>query len=78
VHRIQNMRRSAGYDIADHIIAYYEADAFIMQSLSSFADYVMQETLAAGLEEGIPDDVDLKETFRISGYSLTLGVKKAD
>ena len=77
VHRVQNIRRSTGYEIADHIRIYYEADAFIMQSLSSFADYVMQETLALSIEDGIPDDVDVKETFKVSGYTLLLGVKKA-
>jgi isoleucyl-tRNA synthetase len=78
VHRVQNMRRSAGYDIADHITLYYEADAFILQSLSSFADYVRQETLAREIEDSVPEDVDLKETFKISGYTILLGVKKAD
>ena len=78
VHRIQNMRRSAGYDIADHINMYYEADAWIMQSLSSFADYVKQETLAREIDESVPDDVDLKETFKISGYNILLGVKKVE
>jgi isoleucyl-tRNA synthetase len=76
VHRVQTMRRSAGYDIADHIIMYYEADAFIMQSLSSFADYVMQETLARAIEDTVPDDVDFKESFKVSGYDMLLGVKK--
>jgi isoleucyl-tRNA synthetase len=76
VHRVQTMRRNAGYDIADHINLYYEADAFIMQSLSSFADYVMQETLARAMEDTVPDDIDLKEEFRVSGYKLLLGVKK--
>jgi isoleucyl-tRNA synthetase len=77
VHRVQNMRRSAGYEIADHIHVYYEADAFIMQSLSSFADYVMQETLALSLEDGVPDDIDVKETYKVSGYTVLLAVKKA-
>jgi len=77
VHRVQNIRRSAGYEIADHIHIYYEADAFIMQSLSSFADYVMQETLALSIEDGVPDDVDASETFKVSGYTLLLGLKKA-
>lgn len=76
VHRVQTMRRTAGYDIADHIILYYEADAFIMQSLSSFADYVMQETLARAMEDTVPNDVDLKEEFKVSGYHLLLGIKK--
>ena len=76
VHRVQNMRRSAGYKIADHINMYYEADAWIMQSLSSFADYVKQETLSTDIEEGIPGDVDYQETFKISGYNILIGVKK--
>jgi isoleucyl-tRNA synthetase len=76
VHRVQTMRRTTGYDIADHIVLYYEADAFIMQSLSSFADYIMQETLARAIEDNVPDDVDLKEEFKVSGYKLLLGVKK--
>ena len=76
VHRVQNMRRSAGYEIVDHIHVYYEADAFIMQSLSSFADYVMQETLALSIDDGVPDDVDASETIKVSGYTLLLGVKK--
>jgi len=76
VHRVQTMRRTAGYDIADHIMLYYDADAFIMQSLSSFADYVMQETLARVMEDTVPDDVDLKEEFKVSGYHLSLGIKK--
>ena len=36
------------------------------------------ETLAREIEESVPDDVDLKETFKISGYNILLGVKKAD
>jgi isoleucyl-tRNA synthetase len=71
------MRRSTGYELADRIHIYYEADAFIMQSLSSFADYVMQETLAISIDEGISDEVDASETFKVSGYTLRLGVKKA-
>ncbi len=78
VHRVQNMRRSAGYEIADHIHIYYEADAFITQSLSSFADYIRQETLAVSIEDGVPDDVDLQDTYKVSGYALLLGVKKAE
>ncbi len=78
VHRVQNMRRSAGYEITDHINLYYETDAFIMQSLSSFADYVMRETLSREIIDYVPDDIDLKETIKISGYGVLLGVKKAD
>jgi isoleucyl-tRNA synthetase len=77
VHRLQTMRRSAGYEITDHIITYYEGDAYYVQAISAFADYIMQETLSTAIEEGIPDDVDLKEAHKISGSKLMLGVKKA-
>ncbi len=78
VHRLQTMRRNAGYDIADHIIAYYEGDAHFVQVMSSFADYIKQETLSRELIDGVPEAVDLKETYKISGYSLLLGVKKSE
>ncbi len=76
VHRLQTMRRTAGYEIADHIKVYHDGNAFFMQALSAFADYIRQETLADDIEEGIPDDVDLKEEHKISGYHLTMGIKK--
>ena len=77
VHRLQTMRRTAGYEIADHIITYFEADASFVQTISAFADYIKQETLSNDIEEGIPGDVDLQEEHKISGYRLSLGIKKA-
>jgi isoleucyl-tRNA synthetase len=77
VHRLQTMRRTAGYEIADHIITYFEGDAYFVQAISAFADYIRQETLSVDIDEGVPDDVDLKEEHKISGYHLMLGVKKA-
>ena len=78
VHRLQTMRRSADYEIADHILTYYEGDAYFVQALSAFADYIRQETLSDAIVEGIPDGVDLKEEHKISGYRLMLGIKKAE
>jgi isoleucyl-tRNA synthetase len=76
VHRLQTMRRNAGYEIADHIIVYHDGDAFFVQALSAFADYIRQETLADDIAEDIPDDVDLQEEHKISGYRITLGIKR--
>jgi isoleucyl-tRNA synthetase len=77
VHRVQTMRRNAGYEIADHIILYYDGAAHFVQSISAFADYIRQETLAVEIEEGIPDDADAQETFKLGGAGLKLGVKRA-
>jgi isoleucyl-tRNA synthetase len=76
VHRLQTMRRNAGNEIADHITVYHDGGAFFVQALSAFADYIRQETLADSIEEGIPDDVDLQEEHKISGYRLNLGIKR--
>ena len=77
VHRVQTMRRAAGYEIADHIFLYYEGAAHFVQSISAFADYIRQETLAIDIDEGITEEADLQDTFKIGGTNLKLGVKKA-
>jgi isoleucyl-tRNA synthetase len=77
VHRVQTMRRTAGYEIADHILLYYDGGAHFVQSISAFADYIRQETLADELEEGVPEDVDARETFKLGGAAIEVAVKKA-
>jgi isoleucyl-tRNA synthetase len=77
VHRVQTMRRNAGYEIADHIYLYYEGAAHFVQSISAFADYIRQETLADGLDEDIPEAVDAEETFKLAGATIRVGIKKA-
>jgi isoleucyl-tRNA synthetase len=76
VHRLQTMRRNAGYEIADHVIVYYDGSASFVQTLSAFADYIRQETLADDMEEGIPESADLKEEHKINGLGLRLGIKR--
>ncbi|MFC1929348.1 isoleucine--tRNA ligase [Chloroflexota bacterium] len=78
VHRLQTMRRSAGFDITDHIITYYQGDAHVGEVMEAFGDYVKGETLSRELVEGVPEDVDLKETYKLSGYDVSLGVKKLE
>ena len=46
VHRIQNLRRSAGLEITDRIVAYYQGPDRIRDMLESYGDYVREETLA--------------------------------
>jgi len=75
-HRIQSMRKTAGYDIADHIIMYYDGPANFVQSISAFTDYIRQEILADDIEDDVPENVDLQEEHKINGYTLKLGIKK--
>ena len=36
VHRLQTMRKSAGFEIADYIVTYYEGDDYIQQVMRGF------------------------------------------
>jgi len=77
VHRLQTMRRSAGFDIADYITTYYQGEAYIRRVMEDFADYIKQETLSRQLIEGVPEEVVFIESYKLSGYDILLGVKRS-
>jgi isoleucyl-tRNA synthetase len=79
VRRLQTMRRSAGFDIADHIITYYQGEAYIKQVVEAFADYIKQETLSQQLivlPKGRTEEGVFTERYKLSGYDILLGVKR--
>jgi isoleucyl-tRNA synthetase len=77
VHRLQTMRKSAGFEIADYIETYYEGDDYIRQVLKETEDYIKQETLSKQLAMGIPDTDAYSESFKLSGHVMRLAVKKS-
>jgi isoleucyl-tRNA synthetase len=76
VHRIQNMRRSAGFDIADHIVTYYRGDSELEVVLVSHDEYVRQETLSVRLVAGEPPSEAYSEPHKIDGLEMVLGVQR--
>ncbi len=76
VHRLQMLRRSAGFDIADHIITYYQGDAYMKRVMEDFADYIKQETLSRELIEGVPEENVFTENYKLGGYNILLGVRR--
>jgi len=76
VHRLQIMRRSAGFDIADHIITYYQGEAYMKQVMEDFADYIKQETLSHQLVEGVPQEGVFTESYKLGGYDILLAVRR--
>ena len=76
VRRLQTMRRSAGFDIADHITTCYQGEAYLTRVMAKFADYIKQETLSEQLVEGVPEEGAFTESYKLGGYKLLLGVKK--
>ena len=76
VRRLQTMRRSAGFDIADHIATYYQGEAYLGQVMADFAEYIKQETLSEQLVEGVPEEGAFTESYKLGGHDLLLGVKR--
>ena len=76
VHRLQTMRKSAGFEIADYIGTTYQGDDHVRQVMRDYADYVKQETLSRELAEGTPAEGSYTETAKLGGHSMVLGVKK--
>ena len=56
VHRIQNLRRAANFEITDRINTYYRGPEKVARIMKGFADYIQQETLSAALVDGEPVD----------------------
>jgi isoleucyl-tRNA synthetase len=75
VRRLQNMRRAANFDIADYIVAYYQAKEPARQAVIDFADYIKQETLCRELVEESPPKEAYTEKVRISQCEVVFGVK---
>jgi len=77
VHRLQTMRKQAGFDIADYIYTYYQGGESLKRVIEKHADYIKQETLSRELTAGVPGDA-YRESHKIAGEEVWLGVKRQD
>ena len=77
VHRIQNMRRSAGFEIADRIVIWCQGDEDIARVMQRHDQYIRQETLSVELRQEEPEPDAYVEEQRIEGVAVKLGVKRA-
>lgn len=74
VHLVQNMRRSAEFDIADHIVTYYDGDEALEEVMAAHGDYIRQETLSRELTRGVPPEGAYTEEQKVNGLAVVLGV----
>lgn len=76
VHHIQNMRKEAGFDIADHIKLWLYDCEGIKSSINIHSDYICLETLADEIYHDIPKkDAYIKE-YDIDGDFIKIAVLK--
>lgn len=76
VHRLQIMRKQAGFDIADYIQTYYEGDESVRRVMDQFAAYVKQETLSRSLDAATPPEGAYVKRYKIGGGEVSLAVRK--
>ncbi len=74
VHRIQNLRKDAGFEIADRIRTYVSGDAEVLSVMQEHGDYVRQETLSVEVVDGEAPEGAQVESADVDGRAVTLGV----
>ncbi len=77
VHRIQNLRKAAGFDISDRIVLYYSGWEGLRQVLARHGDYVRQETLSLEVREDEPPPDAYVEEQRLDGHPVRLAVRRS-
>lgn len=78
VHRVQNMRRTAGFDISDRIVTRYTGGEVVRRVVAKFVDYIRQETLSVELSENEPQDDAHIEEHKLEGEQVVLSVKRSE
>jgi isoleucyl-tRNA synthetase len=77
VHRIQNMRKAAGFEISDRIVIYWQGGDAIREVFAAHGDYIREETLANEIIEGSPPTGAHVEEQKLDGETFTLAVIRA-
>ena len=77
-HRIQNLRKSARFEITDHIVTYYQGPDDVARVMTSHGGYIMQETLSDALLTEPPAEDAKSETAKVEGMEVTLAVRRVD
>ena len=76
VRRIQDLRKSAGFDISDRVITYYVASADLASAIAQYASYIKAETLSVELTSSEPPAGAAIATDQFDGESLIVGLVK--
>jgi isoleucyl-tRNA synthetase len=75
VRRIQEMRKSAGFEISDRINLRYDGDAELGRVLEGWGEYVSQETLATSVSAG--NGAGYGEDLDVDGMKLRVTIERA-
>ena len=77
VRRVQDLRKSAGLEIADRIRVHYQATAGLDAALMAFRAYIMNETLAVEFTADPPGEGMASISDSFDGEELSFGLERA-
>jgi len=75
VSKVQNMRKSAGFELTDRIRLEYLADDELAAAVENFSEYIKSEVLAVTIERKQETDASF-EKWDINGHPAELKVIK--
>ncbi len=76
VRRVQDLRKSADFDISDRIKLSYEASPKLAEALQDFKEYVMAETLTVEMKAEKPGASLPQVTSEFDEETITVGIEK--
>ena len=77
VHRIQNLRRTANFEVTDRIVTFYQGPAEFSRVMNGdFSGYIRNETLSESLIDGPPGEGAASDTAKVEGQEIVLGVMR--
>ena len=74
VSKVQNLRKTTGFEITDRIHVTYESDAEVEEAVNTHKDFIMNETLALTLTSAKLDE----EVLDLNGHDTKIKVEKAN
>ena len=79
VNRVQNMRKEAGFDVADRIYLWTQGSTAFEKAIQTHKNYIAAETLALDLQIGsLPPDPLLCQEWQVDDEACTTGLKKVE
>ena len=76
VHKVQNLRKAAGFEVTDRIRLHYQASPRLAAAVRAFDDYIRRETLALTVTDEPLAEPDIRETAKINREPAELALKR--
>ncbi|MBM3331792.1 isoleucine--tRNA ligase [candidate division WOR-3 bacterium] len=76
VHKVQNLRKSAGFEVTDRIRLHCLASPRLTAAVKAFEDYIRRETLAVVVTDELPPESDVRKSTKINREPAELALKR--